>query len=90
MKTITNPPVFWKQGRLSAAEMRKLRLLCGFTQAELGRLLAISRQTVVNWEKGVRRAKWATEILLRKLAAEAADDNSFTLAIAQRTQRERP
>jgi DNA-binding transcriptional regulator YiaG len=63
-----------KPEKLTGAEMRFLRKRIGATQAELGRELWVSEQTVANYEKGKTDAGPADRALRFLLLAHVADD----------------
>jgi DNA-binding transcriptional regulator YiaG len=63
-----------KPEKLTGGEMRFLRKRIGATQAELGRELWVSEQTVANYEKGKTDAGPADRALRFLLRAHVADD----------------
>ena len=49
---------------LSTTEFSALRKVIGFTQAQLAKQFGVSRQTVINWERGETRIPKMAEIAL--------------------------
>lgn len=41
-------------------ELPVLRKMAGFTQADMGEILGVSRQTITNIESGTSKMKWTT------------------------------
>jgi len=58
--------------RMRRALLRDFRAAHGLTQAELGRFVGVSRNTIERWERGVHPIpQWARLLLLLYLPAEA-------------------
>ena len=45
-------------------ELPVLRKMAGFTQADMGEILGVSRQTITNIESGTSKMKWTTFLAL--------------------------
>lgn len=70
------------KGLLDAKEIRFLRKMLGFTQADLARKLRCDTQTVARWEKGQTEINGASDLCIRAfyLGREADDVDLLQLA----------
>ena len=70
------------KGLLGAKEIRFLRKLMGFTQADLARKLRCDTQSVARWEKGQTEVNGASDLCIRAfyIGRESQDVNLLELA----------
>jgi DNA-binding transcriptional regulator YiaG len=64
---------------IKGAEIKKLRARMGFTQAELGRELGVTENTVARWERDEMKMSEPAVRLLRNIAAQKTKRTMTTL-----------